>query len=68
MSGGMEKGRGIWYLAASSAMAEEMSDAVTFAPMPARGMASEPTPHPASQKLDPAAAVPSSCTHLRTWG
>jgi hypothetical protein len=38
----------------------------TLAPMPAKGIASEPTPHPASQKVAPLDAVPSSSTHLST--
>ena len=51
---------------ASVAMAALMSDACTMAPLMARGMASEPTPHPASQKVSPRAALPSSSIHLRT--
>ena len=38
---------------ASSTIASLMSDALTVAPRCASGSAREPTPHPASQKVEP---------------
>tara|TARA_B100000795_G_scaffold91561_2_gene66815 strand:+ start:821 stop:1144 length:324 start_codon:yes stop_codon:yes gene_type:complete len=53
--------------AASVCMASLMSEAITVAPRVASGMAREPTPHPASQKVSPALAVPSWSTQPSTF-
>ncbi len=51
---------------ASFTIASLMSDALTVAPRCASGSAREPTPHPASQKVEPDLAVPSASTHFST--
>ena len=48
----------LYLCSASPTIAEEMSDAAMEAPRSARGMASEPVPHPASHTVTPFMSMP----------